>query len=90
MCVMFGLIIGYCSVFQEWSAEGYQLWMVKRQPDHDPGGNGSLDCVIQLEFVKSALTVNPCMVCMYICHISGYCFQNVNCSEKLFGEPVID
>jgi len=39
--------------------------MVKRQPDHDPGGNSSLDCVIQLEFVKSALTVNPCMVCIH-------------------------
>ena len=52
----------YIFYFQEWSAEGYQLWMVKREPDHDPGGNRSLDCVIQLDFVKSALTVNPCMV----------------------------
>lgn len=56
----------YCHVFQEWSAEGYQLWMVKRQPDHDPGGNSSVDCVIQLDFVKSALTVNPCMVRIHI------------------------
>ena len=51
---------------QEWSSEGYQLWMVKR---HDPGGNGNMngeceieDSVIQWGFVKSALTVNPCMV----------------------------
>uniref|UniRef100_A0A1B6BZX3 Uncharacterized protein n=1 Tax=Clastoptera arizonana TaxID=38151 RepID=A0A1B6BZX3_9HEMI len=50
----------------EWSCEGYQLWMVKR---HDPGGNNnsllasqSQDCVIQIGFVKSALTVNPCML----------------------------
>jgi len=55
----------YDCIFQEWSAEGYQLWMVKRQPDHDPGGSSSLDCVIQLDFVKSALTVNPCMVCSH-------------------------
>jgi hypothetical protein len=59
LCMMSSL-----AFLQEWSAEGYQLWMVKRQPDHDPGGNDSLDIVIQLEFVKSALTVNPCMVCM--------------------------
>jgi hypothetical protein len=85
MYVMFDLITGYCSVFQEWSAEGYQLWMVKRQPDHDPGGNGSLDCVVQLEFVKSALTVNPCMVCIYV--ISQVIVFNY--SEKFFGEPVI-
>jgi hypothetical protein len=62
------------TLFQEWSAEGYQLWMVKRQPDHDPGGNGTFDCVIQLEFVKSALTVNPCMVCMFrICQECADC-----------------
>lgn len=49
----------------EWSSEGYQLWMVKR---HDPGGNDNTngeyeieDSVIQWGFVKSALTVNPCM-----------------------------
>ncbi|KAL1129706.1 hypothetical protein AAG570_012650 [Ranatra chinensis] len=43
----------------EWSAEGYQLWMVKR---HDPGGDSEPeDSVILLGFVKSALTVNPCM-----------------------------
>nr|CAD7448327.1 unnamed protein product [Timema bartmani] len=46
----------------EWSAEGYQLWMVRRQPDHDPGGESgsTIDTVVQLDFVKSALTVNPC------------------------------
>ncbi|XP_018917373.1 guanine nucleotide exchange factor subunit Rich isoform X2 [Bemisia tabaci] len=43
----------------EWSAEGYQLWMVKRQ---DPDGwNEKSDSVILMGFVKSALTVNPCM-----------------------------
>lgn len=50
----------------EWSAEGYQLWMLRKSPqssiDEQNGSklndNGSL---IQLDFVKSPLTVNPCM-----------------------------
>lgn len=49
----------------EWSAEGYQLWMVRRLPDKDLGGDDGLDqpsdAVVLLDFVKSALTVNPCM-----------------------------
>lgn len=49
----------------EWSAEGYQLWMVRRLPDRDLGGEDGLDqptdAVVLLDFVKSALTVNPCM-----------------------------
>ncbi|XP_071454876.1 guanine nucleotide exchange factor subunit Rich [Hetaerina americana] len=55
----------------DWSAEGYQLWMVQ-QPcldhtglDNNIRGLGSLksdgDSVIVLDFVKSALSVNPCM-----------------------------
>ncbi|XP_046389380.1 guanine nucleotide exchange factor subunit Rich [Ischnura elegans] len=55
----------------EWSAEGYQLWMVQ-QPclgrsgvDHHIRELGSTkseqDSIIVLDFVKSALTVNPCM-----------------------------
>ncbi|XP_014243624.1 guanine nucleotide exchange factor subunit Rich [Cimex lectularius] len=42
----------------EWSAEGYQLWMAKKTSVAD---NEFEDSVIQLNFVKSALTVNPCM-----------------------------
>ncbi|XP_026289117.1 guanine nucleotide exchange factor subunit Rich isoform X1 [Frankliniella occidentalis] len=49
----------------EWSAEGYQLWMVRRLPDRDLGEDDGLDqptdAVVLLDFVKSALTVNPCM-----------------------------
>ncbi|KAK9497227.1 hypothetical protein O3M35_004585 [Rhynocoris fuscipes] len=42
----------------EWSAEGYQLWMVKKvETERD---DDTEDCVIQLGFVKSAVTVNPC------------------------------
>ncbi|PNF21795.1 Guanine nucleotide exchange factor subunit Rich [Cryptotermes secundus] len=67
----------------EWSAEGYQLWMVKRQPDHDPGGNSSLDCVIQLEFVKSALTVNPCMSHQSHLYLQGEDRMYVNLGDNL-------
>lgn len=35
----------------DWSAEGYQLWMVR----------SGQDAVLALSFVKSVLTVNPCM-----------------------------
>lgn len=38
----------------DWSAEGYQLWMVRRIEEET--------ALIQLDFVKSALSVNPCMV----------------------------
>ena len=40
--------------------------MVRRLPDRDLGGDDGLDqlsdAVVLLDFVKSALTVNPCMV----------------------------
>lgn len=44
----------------EWSAEGYQLWMIKKSR-HCKFTEQTPDSVIQLSFVKSALTVNPCM-----------------------------
>ncbi|XP_047519438.1 guanine nucleotide exchange factor subunit Rich [Pieris napi] len=37
----------------EWATEGYQLWMVKEEE--------SKSNLIQMDFVKSPLTVNPCM-----------------------------
>lgn len=55
-------------MYQEWSAEGYQLWMLRESPDPsltEENGNGgpNLKCsLIQLDFVKSPLTINPCMV----------------------------
>ncbi|CAK9803891.1 Guanine nucleotide exchange factor subunit Rich [Anthophora plagiata] len=51
----------------EWSAEGYQLWMLRESPDPsltEENGNQdtNLKCsLIQLDFVKSPLTINPCM-----------------------------
>ncbi|XP_052755748.1 guanine nucleotide exchange factor subunit Rich [Galleria mellonella] len=38
----------------EWATEGYQLWMVKVEGDTSSN-------IIQLDFVKSPLSVNPCM-----------------------------
>uniref|UniRef100_A0A023F237 Protein RIC1 homolog n=1 Tax=Triatoma infestans TaxID=30076 RepID=A0A023F237_TRIIF len=52
----------------EWSAEGYQLWMVKKSDNE--ATNESDDCVIQLGFVKSAVTVNPC-----VSHQNHLCLQ---------------
>ncbi|XP_035741120.1 guanine nucleotide exchange factor subunit Rich-like [Vespa mandarinia] len=51
----------------EWSAEGYQLWMLRESPGPllmEENGNEpthSWRSLIQLDFVKSPLTVNPCM-----------------------------
>ncbi|XP_046662449.1 guanine nucleotide exchange factor subunit Rich isoform X3 [Homalodisca vitripennis] len=69
----------------EWSSEGYQLWMVKR---HDPGGNNNgepetVDTVIQLGFVKSALTVNPCMSHQTHLYLQGEDRLYVNLSPGL-------
>ncbi|CAH2089341.1 unnamed protein product [Euphydryas editha] len=38
----------------EWATEGYQLWMVKVEEE-------SKSNLIQMDFVKSPLSVNPCM-----------------------------
>ena len=43
----------------EWGSEGYQLWMLNGSR---PGEAVFDNRVIQMAFVKSALSVNPCMV----------------------------
>lgn len=49
----------------EWSAEGYQLWMLRESPGpsltEENDGAGLKRSLVQLDFVKSPLTVNPCM-----------------------------
>ncbi|XP_014479745.1 PREDICTED: guanine nucleotide exchange factor subunit Rich [Dinoponera quadriceps] len=52
----------------EWSAEGYQLWMLRESPGPSvTEENGNEACsngnrsLIQLDFAKSPLTINPCM-----------------------------
>ncbi|XP_043646646.1 guanine nucleotide exchange factor subunit Rich [Drosophila teissieri] len=39
----------------EWSTEGYQLFMLKQEPEKYKSN------VLQLQFVKSVLSMNPCM-----------------------------
>lgn len=51
----------------EWSAEGYQLWLINKVSTENNSNPESTDNdfkynIVQLDFVKSALTVNPCMV----------------------------
>ncbi|XP_063540350.1 guanine nucleotide exchange factor subunit Rich [Cydia strobilella] len=43
-----------CVSSMEWATEGYQLWMVKVEADSNTN-------LIQLDFIKSPLSVNPCM-----------------------------
>lgn len=51
----------------EWSAEGYQLWMLRESPGPsvtEENGNETFNLsrsLIQLDFAKSPLTINPCM-----------------------------
>ncbi|XP_072747704.1 guanine nucleotide exchange factor subunit Rich isoform X1 [Anoplolepis gracilipes] len=51
----------------EWSAEGYQLWMLRESPGPsvtEENGNETFSLsrsLIQLDFAKSPLTINPCM-----------------------------
>lgn len=60
---------------QEWSAEGYQLWMLRETPAASYNEENKHDSItnindisnhnkslILLDFVKSPLTINPCMV----------------------------
>lgn len=50
---------------QEWGLEGYHLWMIGTQSAEEESSQyESVDQshLIQLQFVKSSLTVNPCMV----------------------------
>lgn len=57
----------------EFATEGYQLWMVNKKPkqqifedqNQNPGITNleqSNTQLVQLDFAKSALTINPCMV----------------------------
>ncbi|KAG1667219.1 RAB6A-GEF complex partner protein 1 [Nymphon striatum] len=46
----------------EWALEGYCLWMVANYPNNeDICDKNRYQNIVQLQFIKSALTVNPCM-----------------------------
>ncbi|CAG9862515.1 unnamed protein product [Phyllotreta striolata] len=65
----------------EFSTEGYQLWMVRKQFQKDSDKfNASL---VQLELVKSALSVNPCMSLQSHLYLQGEDKLYVN-SAKTF------
>lgn len=53
----------------DWSTEGYQLFMVRRQIEKGPPAGDTEETttttrtsVVALDFVKSSMTINPCMV----------------------------
>ena len=56
------------TTLQEWGLEGYQLWIIGSQCNEgdENGQYATVDHtdIIQLQFAKSSLTVNPCMVCV--------------------------
>jgi len=55
----------YILMCQEWGLEGYHLWMIGTQcPEEESGQYETVNRsdLIQMQFVKSCLTVNPCMV----------------------------
>lgn len=52
----------------EFAAEGYQLWFIQKKPLDNSTDSTSSDsqdnfdtCLLQMDFVKSALAANPCM-----------------------------
>lgn len=69
----------------EFATEGYQLWMVNKKPkqlifedqNQNPGGITNLEQsntqLVQLDFAKSALTINPCMVSKI--YLICFCFN---------------
>lgn len=61
----------YFKSLQEWGPEGYQLWGVKGKSteeiiEQNKKGKEKKSSVILFQFAKSALTVNPGMVCSAI------------------------
>ncbi|XP_072943063.1 guanine nucleotide exchange factor subunit Rich [Epargyreus clarus] len=60
----------------EWATEGYQLWMVKVEED-------SKSNLIQMDFVKSPLSVNPCMSNQRHLYLQGADKLYVNLEDNL-------
>ena len=75
------LKITHIVFLQEWGLEGYQLWLVSSQTEEDDSGlYETIDRshLIQLQFVKSALTVNPCMVSCGREMVRGQCISRLS------------
>ena len=69
---------------QEWGCEGYHLWMVSDKPKDAPSiseNQHSLPRLLQLQFVKAAVSVNPCVVSLS-CLTGREIFQ-LPCSHEI-------
>ncbi|XP_014234303.1 guanine nucleotide exchange factor subunit Rich [Trichogramma pretiosum] len=74
----------------EWSAEGYQLWMLqenlllKRKKIEEEKSSGNCSSVMQWNFVKSPLTVNPCLSPNGHIYLQGEDRLYINLGHKMF------
>ena len=75
----------------EWSAEGYQLWMLKDSylsTKEDTNNKSQVRSVVQWEFVKSPLTVNPCMSHNGHIYLQGEDRLYINLSHRIYSNNV--
>ncbi|KAJ8679952.1 hypothetical protein QAD02_015739 [Eretmocerus hayati] len=80
-------------VTMEWSAEGYQLWMLKDpytfpKDKSAPNDHYQERSVVVWEFVKSPLTVNPCMSHNGHIYLQGEDRLYINLGHKIFSTDV--
>lgn len=63
-----GLLLLLFFYIQTWGSEGYHLWVIdgnsssNMKPERDANNEACQFGILQFHFIKSALTVNPCMV----------------------------
>lgn len=61
---------------QTWGSEGYHLWVIdgnsssNMKPERNVNNEACQFGILQFHFIKSALTVNPCMVSFLLINIS--------------------
>ncbi|XP_063921196.1 guanine nucleotide exchange factor subunit Rich-like isoform X2 [Zophobas morio] len=77
----------------QFATEGYQLWMVNEEssPENDEPSNNNVSTtsLLQLDFMKSALTINPCMSHQNHLYLQGEDKLYVNSADtliKIFSE----
>lgn len=57
---------------QTWGSEGYHLWVIdgnsssNMKPERNANNEAQQFGILQFQFIKSALTVNPCMVSFFV------------------------
>ncbi|XP_014204575.1 guanine nucleotide exchange factor subunit Rich [Copidosoma floridanum] len=77
-------------ISMEWSAEGYQLWMLKdsdlmnKEKQTHNKYHKQVRSIVQWEFVKSPLTVNPCMSHNSHIYLQGEDRLYINLGHKIF------